>query len=525
MLYRTALVFLLSSTSHAATLIVDTTSDSQLDACIDLAPADCSLRGAIERANALPGADVIHFAMTESDAGYQVDTAHWRISAASALPNVLDALVIDGLTQPGAAPNAQPSPAPIAHVLKIEVRGPNNADDGFTAYAPLTLRGLVLNQWRRAVFQFNPGPNVVEGNHIGVDISGQTAVPNGTGITLGGDVRVGGTNPAQRNVIAANRDYGLSTQYGLTRLRIQGNIIGASADLTAVPGRQDFGMYLLDPRDTQIGGATAAEGNTISGNGFSAIAISASGFQTTDGIAHARVQGNRIGIGLDDRALGNGRASNFPAVLVGIGGFCRVLIGGDGPGEGNVIAHNRHAGVAIGSCWRAPIVGNVFTGNHGIAIDLAGSNGFDGPTDNDTDDADAPGTDPVGVYGGNRFQNHPIITLPADFVADGGGSSVALSYVVDSAPAFSSYPLTVHFHRGGCHGGGRELIASDTYGESDAQQPRAFLLEGDGNILPLTALAVDADGNTSEFSTLVGDPVFVDGLETDPATFGPGRCD
>ncbi len=514
-----------SVAAPAATFIVDTSSDSTLSVCNDALVADCTLRGAIERANANADGDTIAFDIPTDDAGYQPTTQHWRLGAGSSLPNILQPLIIDGFTQPGALPNANPPRSPIAHTLKIELRGPNNASDGLTAYAPLTVRGLVLNRWRRAIFQFNGGPNVVEGNYVGVDVSGQSAVPNGTGITIGGDSRVGGLLPAQGNVIAANRDFGLSMQYALTRVRIQGNIIGASADLTTVPGRQDFGVYLLDPRDTLIGGSDPAEGNTISGNAFSAIAVSASALQTTNGPPHAQIFGNRIGVGRDDRAMGNGISANYPSILVGLGGHCRVAIGGEGPGEGNLIAHGGNAGVAIGSCWHAPILGNSFTGNRGIAIDLASSNGFDGPTPNDPGDTDAPGNDPTAAFGGNRFQNHPVLSLPPDFIAEGGGSSVALSYVVDSAPANSSYPITVYFYRGGCKGGGRELMASDTYGESEAQQSRNFQLDGDGNVLPLTVLAVDAAGNTSEFGPMVGDELFSDGLETEPATFGPGRCD
>lgn len=523
---RTALfaLLLLAPGAHAAIYSVDTGSDAVLSACTEAIAADCSLRGAIDHANASAGSDTIQFAIPEDDASHVPESGHWRISAATALPLITDALVIDGFSQPGAAANTLPARGPILHTLKIELRGPDTSTDGLNAFAPLTVRGLALNNWRRAIFQFNPGPHVVEGNYIGTDISGLVALPNGTGVTLGGDVRVGGADPTQGNVIAANRDFGLNSQYALTRVRIHGNIIGATADLGAVAGRQDFGMYLLDPRDTLIGGATPAEGNVIVGSGFSAVSLSASTFQTVDGAPHARVQGNLIGIAPDGRAMGNGRSIPYPGILVGLGGYCRVLIGGEAPGEGNVIAHGSLSGVAIGSCWNAPILGNSFTGNRGIAIDLAGSNNFDGPTANDVDDADAGGSDPVQSPGGNRFQNFPTLTLPPDFIGSGGGTSVALSYLIDSAATHSAYPLTVHFYRGGCNGGGRELIASDTYGEADAQQPRNFLLASDANVLPLTVLAVDAAGNTSEFSAMLGETLFADGLELGPAGFSDGHC-
>jgi len=39
--------------------------------------------------------------------------------------------------------------------------------------------------------------------------------------------------------------------------------------------REAFWICVLDPRDTLIGAVTPADGNVISGNGFSAVAISA----------------------------------------------------------------------------------------------------------------------------------------------------------------------------------------------------------------------------------------------------------
>lgn len=519
-----SMLVMFAGANHAAQFVVDTTSDDGLlQACVDANADDCSLRGAITTANASAGADTLSFDIPESDPGFVVASQHWRIAAATDLPAITAPLVIDGYTQPGAVPNANPPGTAIAHSLKIELRGPGTNADGLTAYAPLTVRGLALNRWRRAIFHFNLGPNIVEGNYIGTDISGQIAEPNVTGVTIGGDVRIGGIDPAQGNVIAANRDYGLSNQYQLVKIAIQGNIIGASADLTAVPGRQDFGMYLLDPRDALIGGTTAAEANVISGNGFSAIAISTSNFQSVDGVAHVRVQGNRIGVGLNDRPMGNGHSVGYPTILIGLGGYCRAIVGGSAPGEGNLIAHSTGAGIAIGSCWNAQILGNRFHGTRGIPIDLAGSNSFDGPTANDAGDGDAGGINPVIAAGGNRLQNFPVVMLPSGFLP-GGGDAVTIDYVLDSLPGNSTYPITVQFHRAACGGGSSELLAETEIDEINAGQPLQFVLNAGGNVLPLTVTATDALGNTSEFGPVIGETVFVDGFEEEPASFSVGSC-
>ena len=129
-LLRTLTVLAAIAGSHcadAATFIVDTSSDAELGGCNDVVAADCSLRGAIIAANATPGADVIAFDLAIADPGYQAGTQHWRIEAASSLPNIMESLSIDGFTQAGAVPNTNAQYAGIAHTLKIELRGPGPA--------------------------------------------------------------------------------------------------------------------------------------------------------------------------------------------------------------------------------------------------------------------------------------------------------------------------------------------------------------------------------------------------------------
>lgn len=174
--------------AHGAEYSVDTTSDTVLDTCDDAIPDDCSLRGAITRANTTPDADSIAFAIPKSDPGYQADTAHWRIVTASMLPVVTNgALTIDGFTQAGATPNTNPPLFPLGHALRIELRGaePGNINC-LQSTASLTLRGLAMNNFGQAIFLFETGTHVIEGNHIGTDITGQQAVPNGIGVVLGG---------------------------------------------------------------------------------------------------------------------------------------------------------------------------------------------------------------------------------------------------------------------------------------------------------------------------------------------------
>ena len=80
------------------------------------------------------------------------------------------------------------------------------------------------------------------------------------------------------------------------------------------------------------------------------------------------------------------------------------LIGGDATGEGNVIANNAWDGIAVEASVGNSLLGNTYSNNGGLAIDLAN----DGVTLNDADDSDTDA---------NNLQNFPVIT--SAFVSGG----------------------------------------------------------------------------------------------------------
>ena len=148
--------------------------------------------------------------------------------------------------------------------------------------------------------------------------------------------------------------------------------------------------------NTLIGGATAAARNVISGNRGDGVLVNESAAGTV-------IQGNSIGTdGSGTAALGNANG-----VLVGPTAS-NTRAGGTAAGEGNVIAFNRLAGVAVqGTASRVTfprgvrVLGNSIHSNGGQGIDLAAGNFADGVTANDLGDADD---------GTNGLQNHPVLT-------------------------------------------------------------------------------------------------------------------
>ena len=122
-----------------------------------------SLRQAILDANANGGADIIEFDI--SGAGPHT------IQPTSALPTITDPVVIDGTTEPD-----------FAGTPMIELDGTNagSAHGLDIAADNCTIRGLVINRFDQDGISIQSSDNaVVEGNYVGVDVAGTTALGNG----------------------------------------------------------------------------------------------------------------------------------------------------------------------------------------------------------------------------------------------------------------------------------------------------------------------------------------------------------
>jgi len=152
----------------AAALVVNTTADVD-DAVCD--QQHCSLREALNAANAQAGPDAIHFAIPGADPGCDASGV-CTIQPASLLPFLTDdGTTIDGFTQPGAAAGDDA-------MLRIVLDGHDNGE--FTGLpvrsADNVIRGLVIQRFTPFsglhVFGATASGNRIEGNFIGTDASG-----------------------------------------------------------------------------------------------------------------------------------------------------------------------------------------------------------------------------------------------------------------------------------------------------------------------------------------------------------------
>ena len=267
--------------------------------------------------------------------------------------------------------------------------------------------GIGVNIFSDLVFS-GPGHAIV-GNRIGTNVDGTNAVPNSVGI----ETEMYGLSSVQiaGNVVSGNRNSGINLREDRGSI-IQGNMVGVDVSgLEAIP--QDYGILLSETTGVLVGGTAETERNVISGNAAQGIDLL--------GQASANViQGNYIGVGADgQKDLGN--------LADGIS-CCGIsadrqpgqenLIGGVSAGAGNVIAYNGWAGIAVGRgspYETGPVVsilGNSVYSNGNLGIELVPPLGGGGPTPNDSGDADA---------GPNDLQNFPVI----ESISSGGGQTVA----------------------------------------------------------------------------------------------------
>ena len=353
-------------TAEAATYTVNSTNDVDDTNCNS---SHCSLREAINAANANPGTDTIDFNIP---CGGGVCT----IQPTSPLPTLTDNdTLIDGYTQG----DAQPATATMPAVLRIEIDGTSagGSASGLTIEsANNTISGLVINNFGgHGVFISGTiaTDNRVMGNYIGTNAKGASDLGNdfdGVNISRGAqNNRIGGSTPAARNVISGNDGGGVYIEdSGTTGNTVSGNYIGLAASGTTKLGNGTGVVINWGAQNNTIGGDTPGERNVISGNDGDGVVIFEN--DTTGNI----VSGNYIGTDKNGTANpGNGQNG----VYIGYGAQNNT-VGGDTAGERNVISGNVEHGVYV---YLDDTTSNTISGNY-IGTDANGTaplgNGYEG---------------------------------------------------------------------------------------------------------------------------------------------------
>jgi CSLREA domain-containing protein len=457
----------------------------------------CTLRAAIQEANAHPVVSTIRFNIPTTEVGYSVSPLAFTITPATSLPALTAPAVIDGSTQPEYAAAARPV---------VQLVGTVAGGVGLTVAAgPTTVQGLVVNRFVTGVAVTGGNGSVIAGNFLGPDVTGMVGeVGNsGQGLLLSGSTNtvVGGAG-ADRNVISGNRqrgiwidDYSDGAPVIITGTRILGNLIGPDAAGTgllaysggATPAYQQIGVAMWDGSTTAVGGSGAGEGNVISGNSWYGVYV----WGPNGG--HNTLEGNTVGLSAGGAApLGNGFDSATRAGIL-ISNSPGNRIGGTGAGQPNTIAGNASMGVAVSSAGSTgtAILGNSIYSNGGLGIDLA----VDGVTLNDPGDGDT---------GPNDLLNFPVVgsvlvtggTVDVSYTLDVPAGVYRVDFFVSSASDPSGYgegETLVHTHSIVHPGGSPAMYGTSFSGAA-----------GDTVTATITAdLGGGSYGATSEFSQAV----------------------
>ncbi len=337
--------------------------------------------------------------------------------------------------------------------------------------------------------------NLIQGNFIGTDRTGTTALGFSTAVFLssgatntqvGGLTATPGTPPG--NVISGSRagggfGSGIVIGNGVSNNFVQGNLIGTDATGTQPLGNGLDGIQISGTNNT-IGGTDPMARNVISANGLDGILFGSNNTVVSGNV----IQNNFIGTKIDGSSLlGNGRHGIY------VVDSTNNSIGGVSSSVGNVIAGNQGAGVGVdiggGPVTGLAIRGNSIFSNTGLGIDL----NLDGVTQNDPCDPD---------IGANNLQNYPVITS-----ASFGSGFVMLSGTLDSVP--NTMFRLEFFSSAACDpsgfGEGQTFLGSAmvmTDGSCNASfGPLMFAIPSAH--LFVTATATDPSNNTSEFSRCV----------------------
>jgi parallel beta-helix repeat protein len=330
----------------AATYTVDSTLNGNTQTCSS-APNDCTLRGAINRANAAstPG-DIIDFS--------PLFATPQTISTNSQLPTLTggsDTIDATGrfVTIDGAAFSCLRITANSNTIKGLRLTGCTTGIEITGGTGNLLQNNIVFNNGTG--ISVGGSSNTIAGNLIGVSEDGSAVHPaganTGTGVLVSGTGNtIGGDTAAERNVISANA-LGVDLAATATGNFVRGNYIGTNSAGTADLGNTGNGISVRASSNT-IGGSAPGEGNLISGNDTNGIDVADTGITSTV------ILGNLIGT----NSAGNVDLGNtLDGINLGVGSTSST-VGGTAAGARNVISGNNSDGIQITSSSANTIRGN-----------------------------------------------------------------------------------------------------------------------------------------------------------------------
>ena len=320
---------------------------------------------------------------------------------------------------------------------------PNNTVGG-TAGAGNVISGNLIHGI--GILDPNASGNVVIGNRIGTDRTGMVDVGNaraGVSIWKAPGNRVGGLTAGERNIISGNDLFGVRIAAALASGNVvQGNYIGTNISGTSALPNSNTGVHLANAQNSTIGGSTAGARNVISGNGNHGVVLTGAGVLGNDvdgnyigtdvtgtvALGNANV-GVRIGAGAHDNMIGeNGQnvisANGSDGVLLADAGtrnntVSNNLIGTDR--TGTVDLGNASSGVSIVGADTNTIGGtaNLISGNDLFGVVISGGTATGNKVQGNAIGTDITGTLDLGNASTGVFVSAPGNTIGGTALGEG----------------------------------------------------------------------------------------------------------
>jgi CSLREA domain-containing protein len=228
--------------------------------------------------------------------------------------------------------------------------------------------------------------NQIRGNNLGTNVPGTAAAGNAFGIAVEAGSQnnvISGNGAGGRNLISGNTVVGvIIEQPTATGNVVEGNLIGTNTNgTTAIPNGQQGVRISSGAASNLIGGGDAGEGNLISGNVISGISIEGASNQVFGNLIGTNLAGtaalpNGSGVELTLGATGNQVGAPDTSVDATTPGFRNVISGNTlngvrlvGTGntantvEGNFIGTDKTGLVGLGNGGTGVVLSSDETGN------------------------------------------------------------------------------------------------------------------------------------------------------------------
>lgn len=360
----------------SAALAVDYTVDTTTSA-VDATPGDgqcrtaagqCSLRAAVQEANARPGLDLIRFNIGAGGV-QQINLAHTDAGGNTSSLAISDALSIDGSTQPGFSGD------PL-----IGVHCTNAFDGLIVGAANVQIRHLAFTGFPQAGLQLDASGALVENVWFGRKPDGLTLSANGIGVEVNGSGNLIQDSRFHRNNVVAmafrpsgSDNWARRSFFAFGGYPAGNGCVAGSAPLVQVSGSNQrvgpgnviggtsghavlfenaanssltgnfIGLDAFGVATCLIGSSVAIFGGSGISVGDNVIAGLGGHGVHADGVAGLMVYGNRLGLRADGSPFGNGgdglRVEDSTEVLVGTGP--------GGTPKGNHVGANLGSGIGM----------------------------------------------------------------------------------------------------------------------------------------------------------------------------------